>query len=551
MTAALSRNSLPLREYQGDANAAVRDEWARGVLRTAVVLPTGTGKTVTFSHLAAELVEEGARRIVILVHRDELAGQTVRKLESVCPDIHAGIIKAERNDTDARIIVASVQTLRRENRLAQVRDVDYVIVDECHHATADSYMSVLEGFGCFRKDGAKAVGYTATLTRADGVPLGKVWESVAFERTISWAVRKGFLVDPRGHGIPVDDLDLSGVRRTAGDYSDGDLGRALTDSSAPATILAAYEKHAKGRPFVLFTPTVDTAHLMADVMSEGGYPTRAVWGVMPLEERRETLLDAERGRITGLSNCAVLTEGFDWPAASCVIIARPTLSAGLFVQMAGRGLRTHPSKRDAIILDISGAAARHSLVGVSTLAGRTVRDGESLTEAEDRELLEEELTEVAPREIEVVHGEKEIDLFAQADSVWQRTDAGWWFVSLGESGWATIIPGPEMGTWDAAICAPQKGGSWIARNLASQEIGMGWIESYVRNSPAAVVAHRDRAWRKKPASDRARAYATRKGVAFPADIRAGELADRISATLASARIDPGAAKALAVQRVTA
>lgn len=166
---------LRLRDYQTEAIRAVRAAWASGMKRPAIVLPTGAGKTVVFSGLAAEMGGHGVRSL-ILAHRDELIEQATGKIRAVAPDLRVGIVKAERREVRGRdVIVASVQSLIRETRRAELaRDLlaggvpPLVIVDECHHAVADSYMAVLRDLGCFEDDlnrGAYALGVTATLGR--------------------------------------------------------------------------------------------------------------------------------------------------------------------------------------------------------------------------------------------------------------------------------------------------------------------------------------------------------------------------------------------------
>ncbi len=144
-TAALTPR-IAVRDYQNDALAKVEAAWQRGVRRMAIQLPTGSGKTIVF----AELIRRRGGRALVLAHRDELIGQAADKIRMMIPDADVGIVKAEADETDAAIVVASVQTLSRPERLARLgRDFTTVIVDECHHAAAETYRDILQHVGCF------------------------------------------------------------------------------------------------------------------------------------------------------------------------------------------------------------------------------------------------------------------------------------------------------------------------------------------------------------------------------------------------------------------
>src|SRR6185369_9161438 len=161
----MSADTLNLRDYQREAVGAVRQAWAEGVRRPAIVLPTGAGKTVVFAHIGAIMYERGVRSL-ILAHRDELIEQAAAKVRAVAPGLRVGIVKAERREIRGRdIVVASVQSLARQARRDEVAaaGLRLVIVDEAHHAVADTYMAVLRDLGCFETDplaGAYALGVT-------------------------------------------------------------------------------------------------------------------------------------------------------------------------------------------------------------------------------------------------------------------------------------------------------------------------------------------------------------------------------------------------------
>lgn len=373
--------ALDPRPYQVKALDAIEAAEREGVRRPLVVHPTGTGKTVTFGHLINRRADRG--RALVLVHREELAAQTADKLAMIAPELRTGIVKAERNEVWADVVIASVQTAHRDARLAELvasaktSPFGTIVCDEAHHAPAPSWTKALTGLGAFNPYGPLTVGFTATPERDNGKTLG-VWEKVVSYMSIREAIygngKRGADSHQGGYLVPIlpavvveTDMDMGRVRKTSGDYSDGDLGRELEESGAIAQIADAYVEHAKDRKAVAFTPTVATAHALAAALRSRGIAAEAVDGGTDSEERRAILRRLKTGDTHVVVNCAVLTEGFDEPSISCVIVARPTRFHGLYVQMVGRGTRLHPGKKDLLVLDIVGASNRHELVGVVDL----------------------------------------------------------------------------------------------------------------------------------------------------------------------------------------
>lgn len=321
-----------------------------------------THNTVTFSHLIAQRAALG--RSLVLVHRDELAQQTLAKIKMVAPELSTGIVKAELNEVDRDVVVASVQTVHRDNRLSQLGEFATVIVDECHHAAAPTWNKVLTGVGSYSAFGPLTVGFTATPER-DGKSLS-VWEKVVSYMSIREAIYGGFLCPIEGQTVRTS-MDLGGVRKTGGDYQDGSLGDALERSGAIEEIADAYVRFAKDRKGVAFTPTVKTAHHLAEALRERGIPAEALDGTTPTDLRRAILARLKTGQTQVVANCGVLTEGFDEPSISCVVVARPTKFHGLYVQMVGRGTRLYPGKTNLLVLDVTGASERHDLIAVVDL----------------------------------------------------------------------------------------------------------------------------------------------------------------------------------------
>jgi superfamily II DNA or RNA helicase len=220
------KTALPLRPYQREAlDKAMRKIVEDHLVRVAVVLPTGGGKTVCFAHQALEwLAAHPSDRVLILVDTDELVWQTVKKLLDVAPHLSVGVVKATKNEVFADVVVGSVQTLRNPRRRAQITGVGLLIVDECEMAVTPTCLAILEHF-----KGVVTFGYTATLMRSDGKSLGTVWQDAIQGRDISWMVRHRWLIPPRGLAVEVPDLDLRSVKSTRADFREGELGEGLAE----------------------------------------------------------------------------------------------------------------------------------------------------------------------------------------------------------------------------------------------------------------------------------------------------------------------------------
>lgn len=554
--------TLSLRDYQIEAVDAVSKAWAADVRRPAVVLPTGMGKTVIFADMVAR--EHAAGHVtLILVHRDELVRQTVEKIEAAAPGAKVGVIKAERNEwVGCDVVIASVQTLGRTARRMVVPPTtfDLVIVDECHHATAKSYVETLEWFGVMDPFAStRAVGFTATLGRADGAQLGKVWESVAYRRDITYGIARGHLADVRGIQVTVGGLDLATVARSHGDYQEGHLGDAMVAAGAGAEIAQAYGEHAQThpcpdnhvsdgctvdcdevRPGILFAPSVASAISFADDLNEAGIVTEVVTGETVPEDRQLIYKRVRAGETKIIASCMVLTEGFDLPEVEVAIIARPTTNAALYVQMVGRVLRPAPwsGKTGALVLDVVGVAGKLPL---ATIADLTITEtkplpGESLMEALKREQEAISTLEDARERIEGNRAGVEVQLFDQSATVWLRTFGGKWFIPIKG---ATVFLWPRVdGTYDVGKCGPYStsGGTWLHKGLGV-EMAMSWGEQEATELDASVSSKAS-SWRaksRKP-SDAQLAMAARYNIEVNGQTR-GELSDQISIHVASRFLD--------------
>ncbi len=354
-----------LRPYQQSALEAVRDSYRRGHRRALVVMPTGTGKTVLF----AEISRLAKGPVLVLAHRQELVSQARDKISTWCDDVVAVEMAAQRDLTAPRggrrpkITVASIQTISR--RLTQIpRDAfKIVVVDEAHHATADSYREVLDHFASGSEPNW-VLGVTATPDRGDGRRLGEVFSDVAFDYDIVSAIEDGWLCPVRSFLVQTE-VDFSRVRKIAGELATAEVERILTKEPHLAEIAHPIVEERGDRPAMVFAASVAHAHALSRVLCEiAGDPqfAAAVDGTTPSEHRAATIERFRAGEIQVLVNCALFTEGFDVPQIALVAIARPILSRAFYAQMVGRGTRLAPNKKDLLVLDFVPGNCRHSLV---------------------------------------------------------------------------------------------------------------------------------------------------------------------------------------------
>jgi DNA repair protein RadD len=356
---ALPTRRQQLRDYQIADLARVLAAIEAGQRSILLVVPTGGGKTVIAAELILTYVRDG-KSVLIIVHREELLGQMAGKLDAL--GIDYGIIKAGHpSRPEASVQIASIQTLHaravRSSRI-EMPPADLVVFDEAHHCTANTWLDVVEHY---TKAGAVVFGMTATPCRGDGRGLGNVFSLLIEGPTVARLTADGWLV-PATVYAPYKP-DLTGVRLVAGEYNEGQLADVMNQQKLVGDVVLHYFKiNTDRRPTVVFAVNVAHAASLCNAFRDSGVLAEVVTGATPLDERRTILAKLERGEIDVVVNCAVLTEGWDSPAVSCLILARPTKSLGLFRQMVGRVLRPHPGKTDALVIDHAGAVFEHGRV---------------------------------------------------------------------------------------------------------------------------------------------------------------------------------------------
>lgn len=513
-----------------------------------------THNTIMFSALAQRMNVP----TLVLAHRDELISQAADKIRQVWPDADIGVVKAERNEIDHQVVVASVQTLARSNRREQIPTDKFglVIIDEAHHAKAASYINIIEHLKAGDEDGPLLVGVTATPDRGDGKGLVDVFDEITFTYDMLWGIRSGYLSDLRGLRVYLD-ADFSKVKIRKGDYDAGQAGQMLEDADAPSLIADAWIKYAQDRKTIVFTPTVATAEMVTAELIGRGVSASMVSGDTPIDERRDILARYAKGEIRVIANCAVLTEGFDDPSTSCIVVARPTQSRALYTQMIGRGTRRHPDKHDCLVIDVVGASTNHSLVTIPSLFGIKKENPFENAERTVAEAMDEQV------EDEIKRGElkaTEADLFRkvlESPIAWvqysNRLSQTCYLCFLGDKEVGSVVIEPiccddqptEVPTryhcfqqWESSFVPVGQPGVTLRpdgsgfRTLITNvdlELAQGVGEDFIRKNGAAALTDRNAAWRKARPSQKQLDFAKTLGIVVDPSWNKGQVSDAISA----------------------
>lgn len=348
---------LTLRPYQSKGVQDIRSSYLQGRKAPLLVLPTGGGKTVVFSHIAGSVASKG-KRVMVLVHRVELLRQTSSALNKNGVD-HGLINPQYTPDYRKPVQVASVQTLVKRLHFFHQYPPDLIVVDEAHHATAGTWKKIIAEFPT-----ARILGVTATPCRGDGTGLGVdhggVFDDLIIGPQIQDLIDQGYLVKPVVYA-PMNRLDLSGVKVVRGDYDTKALAEKVDKPKITGDVVAHYSKLCPGTPAVVFCVSILHAQHVAAEFRAAGYRAYAADGTMDDDTRKRILNGLGNGSVQVVTSCDLISEGTDIPAIGCAILLRPTQSTGLYIQQVGRALRTCEGKEHAIILDHVGNVLTHGM----------------------------------------------------------------------------------------------------------------------------------------------------------------------------------------------
>lgn len=554
-----------LRGYQLECKDAHRAGYRSGQRNLGTSLPTGTGKTVIFSSMAADAHALG-NRVDVVVHRDTLVQQAYDKLSKVIDPSQIGIVKANKNEIDAPVRVLSIQTVANADRLRQLSRPKLAIIDEAHVSVSDRYLNYYRHIGTLPGDPsfdgqAYMAGFSATWMRNDHRGLGDVWQDVCFKRSMKWAVRNGFLVEPRAMQLG-GNLDLSSVRinsnpnsESYGDYNERDLADVVMVEDLLKTVVDGYLKFAAGRPAVLFAPTQASARYFLDGLMAAGVPVAEVLASTSASQRKWSFAAFETGSTHVLGTCTALAEGWDCPKCCVALMVRPTKSLLMFIQQVGRILRPWPGKTHGLILDFVGVTDDKDMRSIvdlrETQAPREIEDpcpGCGKARCLDCGLcgnwecpmpscmceIEDDFERVPIQHTaKKINGVIDVDLFAGTNARWLHTYAGVPFVQTQKhTYWVSM----KDGAWAVGRCGSKSraGGVWLAEGLESAEaLDVG---SDIALAEDPTIADKRSSWRTSGKASQAQldlVARNRLNIPGAAEMSKSDLSDAISIAIAS------------------
>jgi superfamily II DNA or RNA helicase len=546
----LSPSDVALRPYQREALEAIRASYKRGVRKQLICLPTGTGKTVVFAQLPRFFKMK--HRMLVLAHREELLDQARDKMMRANPDLRIEIEQGARHaSADADVVIASVPTLGREGSdriLTLPKDEFFLfVVDEAHHAVAESYRRVLDHFGVFEKDTKRLLlGFTATPSRGDGQGLDAVFDEIVFARDLPEMMVAGYLSPVAGWRVSTT-VDLSKVKTRMGDYAVNQLAEAVNIDLRNEVVVKAYRELLSGRKTICFCVDVAHAENLATAFNDANIKAAAVSGAMPRDERALTLERFRNGDLEVLTNCMVLTEGFDESSVAGILLARPTKSQLLYTQMIGRGTRLHPGKENVVVVDIVDATREHELVTLPTLfglpsgfdlQGRTTMeavDAFKWTASNRPWVLADRATSfddlrLRCKRVELLDLETPSEIGVVTRFAWVKSGEDAYRLNLLEGERLDVVKN-LLGEWDLLQVAPDK--IKMVRRTKDLRKLLAFAEKMVEEDrkDAVMLVDRRSKWRKAPASEKQIEMLQRKGVAIPAGLTKGQASHLIAMVL--------------------
>ena len=343
---------MDLRNYQEKALEDLRSSMRKGNKRILLVAPTGSGKTVIASAMI-HLAMEKSLNCLFVAHRRELVMQCSDKLRNF--DVNHGVIMSGKSESEfAKTQIASIQTFTIRNKKEDFikPKADMIILDEAHRSVSTSFKKLIAEY-----PDAYVIGLTATPCRNDGKGLGNIYQDLVSCSNTKELTEKGYLVPNRIVAPTMP--DLVGLKLMAGDDEKRGLNKRMNTPKLVGDLVTHWLRHAENRPTVVFAVSVAHSRFIANMFNSNGIPAGHIDGKTDELEREQVLKDLNMGKIKVLSNCQVLTEGWDEPKVSCVILARPTKSYAMYLQMVGRSLRPFENKTDTLIIDHSGCVYEH------------------------------------------------------------------------------------------------------------------------------------------------------------------------------------------------
>lgn len=534
--------NVTLRPYQQEALDAVVSYSDKGINRQLVVLPTGAGKTVIFSHLP--LIKQDCLPMLVLAHRGELLDQARNKIMASNPDLTVEIEQAERKAGHTNVVVASVATLGRNNTpriMAYPQDYfKSIVIDEAHHAAAPSYRRIIDYF-----NPDFILGVTATPQRSDSTRLVDVFEEIVYYKSIQDLIEDGWLCPLVGYRVKTN-TDLSEVEIVNGDYAQAKLEDAVDNPERNASIVAAYLNLAMDEKALVFASGVRHAENLALSFRQASVDAEVIVGTTPQEERNSILARFAAGTLKVVVNVGVLTEGFDEPSVQAIILAKPTRSTLLYTQIVGRGTRLHESKHSCKIIDIADTTKGKKPIGLPTLLGLPPEfdlQGQSLTDvAKKFEELEnfcpgEAVRVLNPEDIELAY--TRINLFMPPppnEFIQQYSKLVW--AEIGEDHYRLGLNNDEsmnilcdaLGRWNVQLINNHTKESKLLGMTETMREAFARTDKWVQNHRPTSMALLDASatWRSDAPTDKQQKLLKRIGIPITSDLTKGMASQIIS-----------------------
>lgn len=453
----------PLRDYQELAIRSTINRASPG-FRGYYTLPTGTGKTRVITGLVEHYAPMG--RVLVVAHREELIYQGANALKEDIAGLDVGICMADQNDVGAHVIVGSIQTLR-PYRLSDIlnsigtlwgdtscTDLVAVIFDECHHVTENnSYRTLIDQIS-HKFPQCRFIGCTATPFRADTSSMHASLPVCTFERSIPEMIKENWLCpvvwSPLKLPLSLEKV-TSQITTNGRDFATKQIEVLYSPQSA--YIAEQVKTRIEGRPTVVFAASVAHAEQLSEALNDAGLSASMIDGTLPKSERAQRLDAWRRGDIQVMVNCAVLTEGFDYvPLApnteglAAVVIARPTMSPSLYLQMIGRGTRLKPGVyQDCLIIDTCGNANLLSTKQILLPKVMPTVTEEEIDQFEEDGLSDEEKAARKAQKEKTKSAPFAVRINDGGDGSWLSWGLrdGVYFSQVGEGVLVTLLPDPE------------------------------------------------------------------------------------------------------------
>ena len=346
----LDGEKLELREYQQEALDSLEAMRANKETIALLYHATGTGKTVT----AVMDAKRCGGRVLFVAHTMELVNQAYNTFKNLWNTVSVGKFADSIKDTDSHVICGSIQSVALNLELFRDNDFDYIIIDEAHHASADTYQKVLAYF-----KPKFTLGLTATPERADDTNILEIFKNTAHKLDIQTAVEIGALVPVRCIRIHTN-IDMTKVRFNSVQYNIRDLDDKVFVPERNKLIVDTWLSYVKNKRTVVFCASVKHAEQIAKLFQDAGINALAVSGSMKTSERNEQLAKFASGDIKVLCACDLLNEGWDCPQTEVLFMARPTMSKVLYTQQLGRGMRNCEGKDHLMVFDFVDNASQYN-----------------------------------------------------------------------------------------------------------------------------------------------------------------------------------------------